>query len=66
MIMPPCKKNGVECDKRYPGCSGECAEYKAWKEHLTAERRALRKDYVVNDFFKDVGHKLRRRRHTRK
>jgi hypothetical protein len=31
-ILPPCKN----CSKRYPACSMECEDYKAYKERLNS------------------------------
>lgn len=37
---PPCKKDGVDCTDRYPGCSGHCERFAAWKDRRMAERKA--------------------------
>lgn len=37
---PPCKKDGVDCTDRYPGCSGKCKRFAAWKDRRMNERKA--------------------------
>ena len=37
---PPCKKDGVDCTDRYPGCSGHCERFAAWKDRRMNERKA--------------------------
>lgn len=39
MTKPPCKVNGVECQKRYIGCRAECEQYHEWLAKHEAERQ---------------------------
>lgn len=41
---PPCKKDGVDCTERYPGCSGKCERFAAWKDTRLRERQAYYKE----------------------
>lgn len=46
MVQPPCKKSGVDCNKRQPGCHSKCPEYKAFvlaREHERAQIAEQRK-----------------------
>ena len=37
---PPCQKNGVDCQLRYPGCSGKCPDFAIWKDTRKREQEA--------------------------
>ena len=50
MIMPPCIKNGVKCEKREVGCQAKCQEYLTYKEKRNAEGLALAKDKLADSF----------------
>lgn len=43
MIYPPCKVNGVDCDKRFPNCHSTCKKYAEFKKKKAEESNALRK-----------------------
>lgn len=52
MRTPPCKKNGVDCAKRHPGCQSHCPDmvpfYEACKKDREArERENIYVSYVV-------------------
>lgn len=39
--VPPCKVDGVDCPKRYPGCSDHCEDFlkfRAAREEYNAHR----------------------------
>lgn len=65
MTKPPCKDNGVECQKRYIGCRSECEAYHEWLAKHEAERQNEYK--YKHDEAKtrtiDSCIKIRRRRH---
>ena len=46
MTKPPCKVDGVECDKRYVGCHADCEVYHEWLAVHAAEKQARYKYYV--------------------
>lgn len=39
MTRPPCKRDGVECPKRYVGCRAECEQYHKWLARHEVERQ---------------------------
>lgn len=39
MKGPPCKKDGVLCDKRHSACQDSCTEFLIWKEEKHQEHR---------------------------
>ncbi len=41
---PPCREGGVDCTERYPGCSGKCERFAAWKEKRLKARETYFKD----------------------
>ena len=44
MRIPPCKKNGIDCPKRCPGCQPRCKDYidfRAGCDADNARRRAV-------------------------
>ena len=47
---PPCKADGIECERRYIGCHAECEK---WHEYLAAHQAEkemiLRKKRTEND-----------------
>ena len=45
MKKPPCKVNGVECDKRYIGCHADCEAYHEWLAVHAAEKQARYRYY---------------------
>lgn len=51
MVYPPCKKNGVQCTKRYIGCHDNCPDWHKYTEAKNKEREASKKkkkeDYDV-------------------
>lgn len=51
MKRPPCKKNGIPCTKRKPGCQDHCPEMHPFKEErkLISEKRM--KDLDVNEAY---------------
>ena len=50
MTLPPCKVNGVECDKRCIGCQSNCEAYHDWLITHEAEKEAYRrKKYADNE-----------------
>lgn len=42
---PPCKKDGVDCTDRYPGCSGHCERFAAWRDRRMKGRAAYYEQY---------------------
>ena len=65
MTRPPCKRDGVECQKRYIGCRTECEQYHEWLTKHEVERQNEReyksdeaKAMIINSCIKG-----RRRRH---
>ena len=47
MTLPPCKVNGVECDKRYIGCHASCASYHEWLAIHEKEKAVMQKNKSV-------------------
>lgn len=42
-MKPPCRKAGVDCPRRCPGCQAQCPEYKdfrAWCDSRLAQAKA--------------------------
>lgn len=42
-MKPPCKKAGVDCPRRCPGCQQQCPEYKDYRalcDRANAQKRA--------------------------
>lgn len=44
MTLPPCKKDGIDCPRRYIGCRAECKEWHDWLAIHESEKEAQRKD----------------------
>ena len=40
---PPCKVDGVDCEKRRVGCKSDCLEWNRWVSIHEAERNAANK-----------------------
>ena len=36
---PPCKKDGVDCPGRYPGCQDHCGRLAEWKAGIDSENQ---------------------------
>ena len=32
-MKPPCIKDGIKCEKRYPGCQDRCKDMLEYKQH---------------------------------
>ena len=48
MTKPPCKVNGVNCERRYVGCQSDCEAYHEWLAvHETEKQREY--DYKHNE-----------------
>ena len=45
MKKPPCKVEGVECDKRHIGCRNTCDEWLKWQA-VHDQERAAREKYI--------------------
>lgn len=66
----PCK----DCQERYPGCSGHCKKWDAWKLRVIevkkqfeqAEKGAKDADAVLIESFDREYDRIRRKRHRRK
>lgn len=66
----PCK----DCQERYPGCSGTCKKWDAWKKRAIevkkqfeqAEKGAKEADAVLIEGFDREYDRIRRKRHRRK
>ena len=41
--LPPCKKDGVNCTKRSPGCHSKCEEYAEFIKQKEAEDALIKK-----------------------
>ena len=48
MTLPPCKVNGIECEKRYIGCRADCEAYHEWLAKHEAEKQN-KYDYMHNE-----------------
>lgn len=66
-VQPPCKVNGVECDRRYVGCRADCDK---WNEYLVAHeaekeqiRRNRDKYMAAEDFLITQSLRVRQARH---
>ena len=48
MKVPPCKKNGIPCTKRKPGCQDYCPDMHPFKEErkLISENRQKYKEII--------------------
>lgn len=46
MTKPPCKVDGVECDKRYVGCHADCEAYHELLVVHAKEKQARYKYYA--------------------
>lgn len=70
MTKPPCKVDGVECDKRYVGCHADCEAYHEWlavHERETEMREAYRnREADVCAFARDTTHRITKRINSRK
>lgn len=47
-VLPPCKKDGVPCDKRHVGCHSTCEGYQAYKaeaDRIAKNRKAVEDSY---------------------
>lgn len=51
MRYPPCKKDGVDCERRHVGCHGECDEYREWKRYHDADLEGRRNNRNPADEF---------------
>lgn len=43
---PPCKKNGIDCPRRCPGCQDECEDLIPLREHYAAIRKARAEERI--------------------
>lgn len=41
MKKPPCKKDGIECPRRYFGCRSECPEYSDYLKIKSEEKAKI-------------------------
>ena len=66
MKRPPCKINGIECEKRYIGCRAECEEYHKWLAKHEAEKEQERKaksdEIAIDTFLATKGKRIRQSR----
>jgi len=66
MTKPPCKVDGVECDKRYVGCRAVCEQYHEWliqhEAELQNKREYHNRNRISNDYVIDLCIELRKRR----
>ena len=51
MKYPPCKRDGVDCEKRVPGCHDKCGEYQEWKRYHDADLEGRRSPRNQADVF---------------
>ena len=49
MRKPPCKKNGVPCAKRCPGCQDHCSEMADWKAEKAAANEKKQRENDINN-----------------
>ena len=45
-MTAPCKVNGIDCQKRYPGCHSKCKEYITFDKE-NQKRRAERLERII-------------------
>ena len=70
MTKPPCKVDGVECNKRYVGCRAECEVWHEWLAVHSEEKEA--QDAYRNSnsdacaFTRDIIHRIAKRNNSRK
>lgn len=50
MIMPPCIKNGVKCDRREVGCHARCEEYLAFKKAYSEDSKKALRNKIPDEF----------------
>lgn len=60
MRKPPCKKNGIDCAKRCPGCQDSCPDMKKWRAEVDAENeKKLQEKNIDRAVHAGIGRKLR-------
>ena len=68
MTKPPCKVDGVECNKRYVGCHADCEAYHKWLEAHDAamakniEQREMTRDADTHMIYRHIKARKRRSR----
>lgn len=66
MGIAPCK----DCERRHPGCHGECPEYGEWKrlhdEEQARRREALSRPPLSNEMQRIIKDKILKGRRNRK
>ena len=66
MILPPCKLNGIECERRYIGCRANCEAYHEWLAKHNAEKEQMAKaksnELDVDRFLVTQGERKRKAR----
>lgn len=62
MKKPPCVKNGVPCDKRYPGCQDRCKDMAEVRAYNDVIRAGKAKQRVADEYLADSCMRMMKRK----
>ena len=66
-VQPPCKVNGVECDRRYIGCHANCEKWNQYLAAREAEKEQIRRkkdmDRIADGFLIEQTDRVKQARH---
>lgn len=55
MRKPPCKKDGIPCPRRCPGCQDHCEELAKFQAAVREDTQRRREQMKVDGFFGGAG-----------
>lgn len=64
-MKPPCIRDGVQCQRRRPGCQSHCKDMAEWQEEVLMRRTQRAQEAESVKYHVDACERMRRKRKSK-